>query len=110
MRLSANPIQTLKEVPAEAEIVSHRLMLRAGLIRRVAGGLYTWLPMGLRVLRRVERVIREEMDRAGALEISMPVTQPGELWVEATLPRRAAPPACAPSPSRRSAALAVTTS
>ena len=82
MRLSANPIQTLKEVPAEAEITSHRLMLRAGLIRRVAGGLYTWLPMGLRVLRRVERVIREEMDRAGALEISMPVTQPGELWVE----------------------------
>ena len=82
MRLSANPIQNLKEVPAEAEIVSHRLMLRAGLIRRVAGGLYAWLPMGVRVLRRVERVIREEMDRAGALEISMPVTQPGELWVE----------------------------
>ena len=82
MRLSANPIQNLKEVPAEAEIVSHRLMLRAGLIRRVAGGLYTWLPLGLRVLRRVERVIREEMDRAGALEISMPVAQPGELWVE----------------------------
>jgi len=82
MRLSANPIQNLKEVPAEAEITSHRLMLRAGLIRRVAGGLYTWLPLGLRVLRRVERVIREEMDRAGALEISMPVTQPGELWVE----------------------------
>jgi prolyl-tRNA synthetase len=82
MRLSANPIQNLKEVPAEAEIASHRLMLRAGLIRRVASGLYTWLPMGLRVLHRVERVIREEMDRAGALEISMPVTQPGELWVE----------------------------
>ncbi len=82
MRLSANPIQTLKEVPSEAEVASHRLMLRAGLIRRVAAGLYTWLPMGLRVLRRVERVIREEMDRAGALEISMPVTQPGELWVE----------------------------
>ncbi|HEX9707923.1 MAG TPA: proline--tRNA ligase, partial [Steroidobacteraceae bacterium] len=82
MRLSAFPIQNLKEVPADAEVVSHRLMLRAGLIRRVAGGLYTWLPMGLRVLRRVERVIREEMDRAGALEISMPVAQPGELWVE----------------------------
>ncbi len=82
MRLSANPIQTLKEVPAEAEVASHRLMLRAGLVRRVAAGLYTWLPLGLRVLRRVERVIREEMDRAGALEISMPVTQPGELWVE----------------------------
>ena len=69
MRLSANPIQNLKEVPAEAEITSHRLMLRAGLVRRVAGGLYTWLPMGLRVRRRVECVIREEMDRAGALEI-----------------------------------------
>jgi prolyl-tRNA synthetase len=82
MRLSAYPIQNLKEVPAEAEVASHRLMLRAGLIRRVAGGLYNWLPMGLRVLRRVERVIREEMDRAGALEISMPVAQPAELWME----------------------------
>jgi prolyl-tRNA synthetase len=82
MRLSEYPIQSLKEVPAEAEIVSHRLMLRAGLIRRLAGGLYTWLPMGLRVLRRVERVIREEMNRAGALEISMPVAQPAELWAE----------------------------
>jgi prolyl-tRNA synthetase len=82
MRLSAYPIQNLKEVPADAEIVSHRLMLRAGLVRRLAGGLYTWLPMGLRVLRKVERVIREEMNRAGALEISMPVAQPAELWVE----------------------------
>ncbi len=82
MRLSEYPIQSLKEVPAEAEIVSHRLMLRAGLIRRLAGGLYSWLPMGLRVLRKVERVIREEMNRAGALEISMPVAQPAELWVE----------------------------
>ncbi len=82
MRLSGYPIQNLKEVPAEAEVVSHRLMLRAGLIRRLAGGLYTWLPMGLRVLRKVERIVREEMDRAGALELSMPVAQPGELWVE----------------------------
>ncbi len=82
MRLSAYPIQNLKEVPADAEVVSHQLMLRAGLIRRVAGGLYTWLPMGLRVLRKVERIIREEMDRAGAFELSMPVTQPAELWVE----------------------------
>jgi prolyl-tRNA synthetase len=82
MRLSEYPIQNLKEVPADAEVVSHRLMLRAGLVRRLAGGLYTWLPMGLRVLRKVERVIREEMDRAGALEISMPVAQPAELWVE----------------------------
>jgi prolyl-tRNA synthetase len=82
MRLTDYPIQSLKEEPADAEVVSHRLMLRAGLIRRLAGGLYTWLPMGLRVLRKVERIIREEMDRAGALEISMPVAQPGELWVE----------------------------
>jgi prolyl-tRNA synthetase len=82
MRLSAYPIQSLKEVPAEAELVSHRLMLRAGLVRRLAGGLYTWLPMGLRVLRKVERVVREEMDRAGALEIVMPVAQPAELWME----------------------------
>jgi len=82
MRLSAYPIQNLKEVPADAEVVSHRLMLRAGLVRRLAGGLYTWLPMGLRVLRKVERVVREEMNRAGALEISMPVAQPAELWVE----------------------------
>ena len=82
MRLSAYPIQNLKEVPADAEVVSHQLMLRAGLIRRVASGLYTWLPMGLRVLRKVERVIREEMDRAGAFELSMPVAQPAELWVE----------------------------
>jgi len=82
MRLSEYPIQSLKEVPADAEIVSHRLMLRAGLIRRLAGGLYSWLPMGLRVLRKVERVIREEMDRAGALEIVMPVAQPAELWME----------------------------
>ena len=82
MHLSAYPIQSLKEVPADAEVVSHRLMLRAGLVRRVAGGLYTWLPMGLRVLRKVERVIREEMNRAGALEISMPVAQPADLWVE----------------------------
>ena len=82
MRLSEYPIQNLKEVPADAEIASHRLMLRAGLIRRLAGGLYTWMPMGLRVLRKVERVIREEMNRAGALEISMPVAQPAELWME----------------------------
>ena len=82
MRLSAYPIQTLKEVPADAEVVSHQLMLRAGLVRRLAGGLYTWLPLGLRVLRKVERIVREEMDRAGALELSMPVAQPGDLWVE----------------------------
>ena len=82
MRLSEYPSQNLKEVPAEAEVVSHRLMLRAGLVRRLAGGLYTWLPMGLRVLRKVEHIVREEMDRAGALEIVMPVAQPAELWME----------------------------
>jgi prolyl-tRNA synthetase len=82
MRLSAYPINNLKEVPAEAEVISHQLMLRAGLIRRLAGGLYTWLPMGLRVLRRVEAIIREEMNRAGALEVLMPTIQPAELWQE----------------------------
>lgn len=80
MRLTRLPLTTLKEMPAEAEISSHQLMLRAGLVRRLSGGLYTWLPLGLRVLRKVERVVREEMDRAGALEILMPVIQPAELW------------------------------
>ncbi|MDE1923146.1 MAG: proline--tRNA ligase, partial [Gammaproteobacteria bacterium] len=82
MRLSQYPILTLKEVPADAEVVSHRLMLRAGMIRRLAAGMYTWLPLGLRTLRKVERIIREEMDRAGALELSMPTVQPAELWQE----------------------------
>ena len=82
MKTSRFFIATLKEVPAEAEIVSHRLMLRASLIRRLAAGIYTWLPLGMRVLRKVERVLREEMDRAGAIEMAMPVVQPGELWQE----------------------------
>jgi prolyl-tRNA synthetase len=82
MRTSRFPIQTLKEIPADAEIASHRLMLRAGLIRKLAAGLYTWLPMGLRVLRKVEGIVRDEMDRAGALEVSMPAVQPAELWQE----------------------------
>ena len=82
MRLSQYPINTAKETPAEAELLSHQLMLRAGLIRREAAGLYTWLPMGLRTLRKAEAIIREEMDRAGALELVMPVFQPGELWQE----------------------------
>ena len=82
MRLSTYPLPNMKEVPAEAEVISHQLMLRAGLIRRVAAGLYTWLPMGLRVLRKVENIIREEMDRAGALELLMPTIQPAELWQE----------------------------
>jgi prolyl-tRNA synthetase len=82
MRLSQYPISTLKEVPADAEVVSHRLMLRTGMIRRLAAGLYVWLPLGLRTLRKVERIVREEMDRAGALELSMPTVQPAELWKE----------------------------
>jgi len=82
MRTSRFPLQTLKDTPADAEIVSHRLMLRAGLIRKLASGLYTWLPLGLRVLRKVEAIVRDEMDRAGALEVLMPAVQPAELWQE----------------------------
>jgi prolyl-tRNA synthetase len=82
MRLSQYPISTLKEVPADAEVISHQLMLRAGMIRRLAAGLYTWLPMGLRTLHKVERIVREEMNRAGALELCMPTIQPAELWQE----------------------------
>ena len=84
MRLSEYPLNTLKEVPAGAEIVSHQLMLRAGLIRQLASGLYTWLPLGVRVLRKVEAIVREEMDRAGAQELLMPMVQPAELWREST--------------------------
>ena len=82
MRASEFLISTLKETPSDAEVVSHQLMLRAGLIRRVAAGIYNWMPLGLRVLRKVEQVVREEMERAGALELAMPVVQPGELWEE----------------------------
>ncbi len=82
MRASEFLLSTLKETPSDAEVISHQLMLRAGLIRRVAAGIYNWMPLGLRVLRKVERIVREEMERAGALELSMPVVQPGELWEE----------------------------
>ena len=82
MRWSRYPVNTTKETPAEAEVVSHQLMLRAGLIRRLAAGIYTWTPFGLRVVRKVEGIIREEMDRAGALEVLMPAVQPAELWQE----------------------------
>ncbi|MEZ2744479.1 proline--tRNA ligase [Halopseudomonas bauzanensis] len=82
MRTSQYLISTLKETPADATVISHQLMLRAGMIRKIASGLYTWLPMGLRVLRKVERVVREEMDSAGALEVLMPAIQPAELWQE----------------------------
>jgi len=82
MRASRFFIGTIKEAPAEAELASHKLMLRAGLIRRLGSGLYTWMPLGLRVLRKVETVVREEMDRAGALEVQMPCVIPAELWQE----------------------------
>src|SRR5581483_11571428 len=82
MRTSRYFLATLKEAPADAELISHKLMLRAGLIRRLAGGIYTWMPMGLRVVRKVESIIREEMNRAGALELFMPAVQPAELWQE----------------------------
>ena len=80
MRQSELLLPTMKEEPADADVVSHRLMLRAGLIRQLAAGLYTWLPLGLRTLRKIERIIREEMDRSGAQEVLMPVVQPAELW------------------------------
>src|SRR6185437_7650342 len=82
MRVSNYFISTLKEAPAEAELISHKLMLRAGLIKRLGGGLYTWMPLGLRVLRNVENIVREEMDASGALELLMPAVQPAELWQE----------------------------
>lgn len=82
MRTSRFLLATVKETPADAEIISHQLMLRAGLIRKMAAGLYNWLPMGLRVLRKVEAIIREEMERAEAQEVLMPVVQPAELWEE----------------------------
>jgi prolyl-tRNA synthetase len=82
MRVSRFLLSTVKETPSDAEVISHQLMLRAGMIRKLAAGLYTWLPLGLRVLRKVEAIVREEMDRAGALEVLMPAVQPAELWQE----------------------------
>lgn len=82
MRASRFFISTLREAPSDAEVVSHQLMLRAGLIKRLASGIYSWMPLGLRVLRKVEAVVREEMDRSGAVELSMPTVQPAELWQE----------------------------
>lgn len=82
MRFTRFGLTTLRDTPSEAEIVSHQLMLRAGLIRRLASGLFTWMPLGLRILRKVEKIVREEMDRAGALELLMPAVQPAELWQE----------------------------
>jgi len=82
MRVSRFLLPTLKEAPAEAELASHRLMLRSGMIKRLAAGIYTWMPLGLRVLRKVEAIVREEMNRAGAIELLMPVLQPAEMWQE----------------------------
>src|SRR5499426_4336218 len=82
MRLSAYFMPTLKETPAEAEIVSHRLMLRAGMVRQSSAGIYSWLPLGFRVLKRVEQIVREEQDRSGAQEVLMPTIQSAELWRE----------------------------
>ena len=82
MKASQFHLSTLKEAPADAEVISHRLMTRAGMIRKLAGGVYTYMPMGLRVIRKVEAIIREEMNRAGAVELLMPVIQPAELLQE----------------------------
>src|SRR6186997_1770288 len=82
MRTSRHFISTIKEAPADAELVSYKLMIRAGMIRRLAAGIYTWMPVGLRVVRKIEAIVREEMNRAGAVELSMPVVQPAELWQE----------------------------
>ena len=80
MRLSRFPLATAKETPADAEVVSHQLMQRAGYIRKLGSGLYTWMPIGLRVLNKVAAIVREEMNRAGAVEVLMPSIQPAELW------------------------------
>ncbi|HIL93554.1 MAG TPA: proline--tRNA ligase, partial [Cycloclasticus sp.] len=82
MRTSQFPLNTVKETPSDAEIASHQLMIRAGLVRKLAAGLYNWLPLGVRVLQKVQAIVREEMNDAGALEVSMPVVQPAELWQE----------------------------
>jgi prolyl-tRNA synthetase len=82
VRSSRYFISTIKEAPADAELISHKLMIRAGMIRRLAAGIYTWMPLGLRVVRKIEAIVREEMNRAGAIEMSMPVVQPAELWRE----------------------------
>jgi len=82
MRVSSFPLSTIKEIPSDAEVISHKLMLRSGMIRKLAAGIYTWMPLGLRILRKAEAVVREEMDKAGALEILMPTVQPAELWQE----------------------------
>ena len=82
MRASKYYIVTTKEAPSEAELISHKLMLRAGMIKRLSSGIYTWMPLGLKIVRKVERIVREEMNAIGALEILMPAVQPAEIWQE----------------------------
>src|SRR5213075_59464 len=82
MKASQFLISTQKEAPADAEVASHKLMMRAGMIKKLGAGIYTFMPMGLRVIRKVEAIVREEMNRAGAIELTMPVVQPAELWEE----------------------------
>src|SRR3546814_17788626 len=82
MRASTYHLNTLKEAPAEAEVASHRLMTRAGMIRKLAGGIYTYMPLGLKVIRKIEAIVRAEMDATSAIELLMPVVQPAELWQE----------------------------
>ncbi len=82
MKASRFFVSTLKEAPADAEVASHRLMMRAGMIKKLGTGIYTYMPMGLRVIRKVEAIVREEMNRAGAVELTMPVVQPAEFWQE----------------------------
>ena len=95
MKASQFFVSTLKEAPADAEVVSHQLMLRAGMIKRLSAGIYSYMPMGLRVIRKVEAIIREEMNRAGAVELLMPVVQPAELWVERGASRHTGRNCCA---------------
>ena len=82
MKFSKSGITTTKSVPNDAEVISHQLMIRAGMIKKLASGLYTWMPLGLRVLKKIENIIRHEMNKIGALEILMPAIQPSELWKE----------------------------
>jgi len=91
MKTSQFHLATLREVPSDAEIASHQLMLKAGMIRKLTAGIYTWTPLGIKVLRKVEQVVREEMDAAGCLEMLMPSVQPAELWQETAAGRISAP-------------------
>ena len=85
MRISDFPIFTLKDIPSEAEIISHKLMIKSGIVRKLSSGLYTWLPLGFRIIAKIKKVIREEMNAIGSTEILMPSIQPAELWKESDL-------------------------